>query len=171
MAQIYLSLGSNIDRRRHIQAGLDWLDKHYAPLLISSVYESEAIGFKGDPFYNLVVGFSASIPLETLALKLRNLEYKHGRQPNSSKFSSRTLDIDILLYDDWQGCFSGIELPRAEVLDNAFVLLPLQEIAPQAQHPREKQAFAELWQNYPKAQSIHPVSFIWHNQELTRTYR
>ena len=172
-AQVYLSLGSNIDRDHYIVAALDALADQFGELKISSVYESESVGFVGDNFYNLVVGFCTELSVGELSGYLKALEYRHGRQPHCARFSSRTLDIDILTYADLTGSVDGVTLPRGEILENAFVLWPLAELAPGAQHPLLGTCYETLWRNYSGRydqcrQSLWPVSFCWRGDELSR---
>ncbi|KUJ82787.1 2-amino-4-hydroxy-6-hydroxymethyldihydropteridine diphosphokinase [Microbulbifer flavimaris] len=162
MAEVFLSLGSNIDREQHIRAGLDALAQEFGELDVSRVFESVAVGFDGENFYNLVVGIHTDLPVGQLSQCLREIEDANGRVRGGPKFSARTLDIDILTYDDRVGTVDGIELPRAEILKNAFVLQPLAEIAPRRSHPVTGQTFAELWGQYDKArQKLWPVEFVW----------
>lgn len=171
-AQVYLSLGSNIDRDRHILAALDALTDQFGELQISSVYESEAVGFVGDNFYNLVVGFGTELSVGELSGYLKALEYRHGRQPDCARFSSRTLDIDILTYADLTGRVDGVTLPRGEILENAFVLWPLAELASAVRHPLLGICYGTLWRNYSdrydrRGQLLWPVSFHWRGNELS----
>jgi len=129
MPRVYLSLGSNIAREKHIRAALRELEDRYGLLLVSPVYESEAVGFEGDPFFNLVVGLDTDKGVGELAAELRVIEEAHGRDRRAPKFSARTLDIDILTWGNACGEIDGIRLPRDEVLKNAFVLRPLADIA------------------------------------------
>lgn len=162
MAQVFLSLGSNIDRERHIRAALDALVQYFGELQVSRVFESEAVGFAGDNFYNLVVGMRTDLPVGQLALRLREIEDANGRVRSGPKFSARTLDIDILTYDDLVGEIDGVKLPRGEVKKNAFVLQPLAELAPQQLHPETGQSFAQMWAEYDKdKQKLWPVAFDW----------
>ncbi|SEA41349.1 2-amino-4-hydroxy-6-hydroxymethyldihydropteridine diphosphokinase [Microbulbifer marinus] len=162
MAQVFLSLGSNIDRERHIRAGLDALAQQFGELQVSRVFESVAVGFDGDNFYNLVVGIHTDLPVGQLALRLREIEDANGRLRAGPKFSARTLDIDILTYDDLTGTIDGVKLPRGEILKNAFVLLPLAELAPDAVHPLERITYRQLWDEYDQAsQKLWPVAFDW----------
>ena len=110
--------------------------------------------------------------IEDLSLRIvgttRNIEYEYGRQPNSSKFSSRTLDIDILLYGNLQGNFDGLILPRDEITQNAFVLLPLQEIAPTLELPGANKSIAQLWREYDKNQQVlYPIDFFWRGKNVS----
>ena len=162
MTTVYLSLGSNIDRNRHLSAGLDALVQAFGDLKMSQVYESEAVGFDGDNFYNLVAAIDTEISVSELALKLRQIEDDNGRVRSGPKFSSRTLDIDILTYGDRTGVIDGVKLPRGEILKNAFVLLPLSELAPDTLHPLEGKTYQQLWEAYPQAsQKLWPVDFDW----------
>lgn len=168
MALVYVSVGSNIDRYRYISASLDELSQFFGELILSSVYESVAIGFEGDNFLNLVVGFKCELSLAELSQCLRDIEYSHGRLPNAPKFSARTLDIDILTYDDWVSEFSGVSLPRAEITENAFVLLPLSEVAGDDIHPVENKTYAELWKAYDqRRQQFWVVDFQWGGRSIS----
>lgn len=159
MAKVYLSLGSNIERHIHISQALDELRAAFGEISCSPIYESEAVGFDGDPFYNLVVGIETEQSIGSLNDFLHRLEDQHGRVRGEEKFSARTLDIDILLYDDWVGTFDNVNLPRGEILKHAFVLLPLADLIPQEQHPVEHKSYAELWQNFDKSsQKLWQVS-------------
>lgn len=143
-AQVFLSLGSNIDREHNIRSGLNALARIFTPLAISPVYESEAVGFDGDAFYNLVVGLKATLSVGELAACLKDIEKDHGRVRGEKKFSSRTLDIDILTYNDCVGEVDGVQLPRDEILKHAFVLKPLVDLAPDALHPETKTSYQAL---------------------------
>lgn len=169
MTRVYLSLGSNIERHRHILAGLDALAAQFAPLQISSVYESEAVGFDGANFFNLVVGLATALSVPELSEQLKLIEDNNGRHRQGPRFSSRTLDIDILTYGDFVGDEAGIELPRPEITQNAFVLQPLAEIAPDEKHPLWQQTYGELWRAYDKSrQQLWPVDFVWQGRLLSR---
>lgn len=148
MAHVFLSLGSNIHRQKHLRAGLDALAECFGVLTCSPVYESEAVGFEGDPFYNLVVGLQTDLSISHLQEQIKAIEDENGRARGGPKFSARTLDIDILTYDDCVGNFEGVQLPRDEITRNAFVLRPLCDLAPEAIHPQQQKSYAELWRSY-----------------------
>lgn len=162
MALIYLSLGSNIDREHHIGAALDALAGRFGTLDISTVYESVAVGFDGDSFFNLVVGVNSDLPVGEVTKILKHIEDCHGRDRSAPKFGPRSLDIDILTVDNLAGEFDGISLPRSEVLKNAFVLQPLAELAADMTHPLTHKTIGEHWQEFDKAsQDLWPVKFEW----------
>ena len=167
MNTVYVSIGSNIERERHITAVLDALADRFGLLQISSVYESEAVGFDGDHFLNLVVGFDTEMSVGDLSAALRGIEDDNGRTRGEHRFCGRTLDIDILTYGEAAGDIDGVCLPRAEILENAFVLLPLAEIAPAALHPITRQSFADIWKSYGRPQKLWPVSFVWRGRTVS----
>ncbi len=168
MARVYLSLGSNIQRQQHILAALEALNEHFGGLQVSSVYESEAVGFVGDPFLNMVVGLDTDLTVGQLSEYLKALEDRHGRRRDCCRYSGRTLDIDILTYDQCTGVVDGVVLPRGEILENAFVLWPLAELAPEERHPLVGQRYGDLWLAYDQSrQALWPVSFLWRGVELS----
>lgn len=151
MTRVYLSLGSNIEREQHIRSALQALSALYGQLSLSKVYESEAVGFEGENFYNLVVGFDTDLSVADIQSQIKQIEDDNGRVRNGPKFSARTLDIDILTYGDFVGVDSGVELPRDEITKNAFVLLPLSEIAAEDLHPTAGETYQALWAAYDKS--------------------
>lgn len=162
MAQIYISIGSNIDAEHNIRGAVDALRRHFGELQLSSVYESESIGFEGDNFLNLVVGAQTTQPVQTVLDDLHAIENHYGRVRSGPRFSSRTLDLDLLLYDEMDLRAEGIDIPREEITHNAFVLQPLAEIAPQLKHPRWEQTMEQMWQQFDKeSQSLWSIPFDW----------
>ena len=160
MATIYISLGSNINREENTRTGVKALKQAFGDLTLSSVYESEAVGFDGDAFYNMVITCEVSTPVFETNQILRDIEDANGRDRSGPKFSSRTLDLDLLLYDDLKLDENGLKLPRGEILKNAFVLWPLAEIAPDLKHPEAGISYAELWSAFDKSkETLCPIDF------------
>ncbi|MCH1918469.1 2-amino-4-hydroxy-6-hydroxymethyldihydropteridine diphosphokinase [Shewanella sp. A3A] len=161
MAKIYISIGSNIEPHRYIRLAIKELTQLLGPLALSSVYESEAVGFNGDNFLNMVVAADTDLAVDELVHQFKQIERRNGRAANAQKFAPRTLDLDLLLYDN-QVISSPVVLPRAEILTNAFVLWPLAELAPQLQHPTTAMSYQTLWQQYDKSQQrLWPITFDW----------
>lgn len=157
MARIYVSIGSNVDRRNNILSCLHALHEHFGDLQISPVYENEAVGFSGDNFYNLVVGFDTDLQPHEVGPVFRQIESEHGRVRGGERFSSRTLDVDLLLYDDLVLKESGLDVPRDEITRYAFVLRPLAELVPDLVHPELHETMQALWQAYEPKQPMQRV--------------
>ena len=101
---------------------------------------------------------------------MRQVEDDNGRVRNGPRFSSRTLDIDILTYADAVGVVDGIQLPREEILENAFVLLPMVDVAAEVLHPQQQQSYQSLWENFDQAsQKLWPVEFEWRGKKISGT--
>lgn len=150
MTHCYLSIGSNIEREASIASGIKALEHHFGRLILSSVYESAPVGFQGDAFYNLVAGFDTDLEIKTFAKTLRVIEIANGRPPDSKKFSSRKLDLDLILYGNAVIDDDSLQIPRSDIERYAFVLEPLAEIAPTLIHPVLQLSIADLWQRMSK---------------------
>ncbi|BAJ00856.1 2-amino-4-hydroxy-6-hydroxymethyldihydropteridine diphosphokinase [Shewanella violacea] len=161
LSRVYISLGSNIEPERYLKSGLNDLSSHFGQLLLSSVYESEAVGFEGSNFLNMVVGVDTDLSISELVSLFKQIEQDNGRLVGAKKFASRTLDLDLLLYDD-MATLDPVELPRAEILTNAFVLWPMAELAPDLVHPLVDISYQTLWDEYDKNQQrLWPIPFSW----------
>ncbi len=164
MARVYVSIGSNIDRAANIRAGIAALRERYGEVTVSPVYDTRAVGFDGDDFYNLVAAFDTADDVDAVAASLREIERRRGRvrAPKAGSFISRTLDIDLLLYDDLVTERPGFTLPRDEILKYAFVLAPLAAIAGEQCHPVLGRRFSDLWAEFDRtAESQTVVDFDW----------
>ncbi|MFC3121057.1 2-amino-4-hydroxy-6-hydroxymethyldihydropteridine diphosphokinase [Agaribacter flavus] len=160
---ILISVGSNIDKERNTQKGLDELHAAFGQLDLSPIYETESVGFTSHTFLNLVVGATTSANIAEVVQTLKVIETKCGRTRHAEKFSDRTLDLDLLTYDEVV-CDFPVVLPREEILFNAFVLKPMADIVPEQIHPKTKKTYAQLWQAFDKsAQRLWPSTFTWSN--------
>jgi 2-amino-4-hydroxy-6-hydroxymethyldihydropteridine diphosphokinase len=149
MARVYLSLGSNTEPQRYLRAALDELRSHFGAIEVSPAYRSKSVGFDGADFVNLAVGLDTTLAPEALNDWLHALEDRHGRRRDVPRFSDRTLDIDIVLYDDLVLQGKGhLDIPRKE-LKHAFVLRPITDIAPDLRHPVSGLSMAALWAAFP----------------------
>lgn len=162
MPRIWVSIGSNVEREKNVRGALRALQEQFGPLVVSRVYETDAVGFDGTPFYNLVAGFDSELPPEALVKIFRHIEHCHDRCRTSEKFSDRTLDVDLLTWGDRVKSGDGLVLPRDEIEKYGFVLGPLAEVAPDQRHPLTDRTFALMWADFDRAsQPMREVEFEW----------
>lgn len=147
MARVFLGLGSNIDAENNLQGGLQRLASDYFLVKESPWYKSPALGFDGPDFINLVVEIVVEdgLSVAELSEQLKKIEADFGRAANAVKYSSRHLDIDILMFDDLVADFERMALPRADIWQYAFVLKPLLDIFPDGLCPKNNKPLADYW--------------------------
>lgn len=161
MSVIYISVGSNINKEENIPSALKELSMLFTNVTISSLYECAAVGFNGPEFYNLVLKADTHLSVDEVVNLCKAMEVSHGRPEHAQKNTPRTLDLDLVLYDDLV-IETPAHLPRPEILTSAFVLWPLSEVAPAALHPVIQQPFAKLWQQFDQqSQPIRKLPLPW----------
>lgn len=166
MTRIHLGIGSNTQREHHLQRGLDALEQLLGPLQLSPVFESDAVGILGTRFYNMVVAADCTLALADLNAALKAIEAACGRR--EQKVAGRiTLDIDILLFGNLSGYHEQVQLPRPEIVRNAFVCWPLALLTPDLVLPGDGRTAAQVWQDWRGQQKVWPVAFEWRGQALT----
>ncbi len=148
MAQVFIGVGSNIDRDENIRSGIRVLREQFTNVSISTLYETSAVGFEGDNFYNMVVSLETDLQPRELQEKLHDIENQFGRKRGGPRYVSRTLDLDLLLYDDLVCDEEGLQIPREDVTKFAFVLLPLSEMAGELRHPVSERCYMDLWNDF-----------------------
>lgn len=159
MHSAYLSLGSNIDPKRHLRAAADALRERFGDVVFSSVLRTPAIGFDGPDFFNAAAIIRTDLDPQALDAWLHALEAAQGRDRGAPRFSSRTLDIDIVFYDDLilaPADGGHLQIPRPE-LQYAFVLQPLAQIAPDFIDPLSGRTLAQLWTVHPQGMETLPA--------------
>lgn len=156
MAKVYLGLGSNIDPEYNLRLGLRALESRFGELEKSGVYQSAALGFEGDDFLNMAVGFDSDADPVDINDAIERIHQLAGRRRSEREFSARPLDIDLLLYGELVQDEPGLRLPRADVLEYSFVLRPLAEIAPDLIHPATGQTIQAHWQAFDHGR--HPLT-------------
>lgn len=144
-ASVYISIGSNVDPYENIRIAISAMREIFGNLRLSPVYQSAAVGFAGDDFLNLVAGFTTAKTLEQVFDEAREIENHQGRDRTQPRFSARSIDLDILLYNDEVIDLPGLSIPRNEILQSAHVLKPLQDLIPDALHPVTGESYAEIW--------------------------
>lgn len=149
MGKAYLSLGSNLDAAEHLRGAIAALRERFGEVVLSPVYRTRAVGFVGADFYNSAAIVDSELEPQALNDWLHALEDHHGRVRTGPRYGDRTLDIDIVLYDDrlLEGP-GNLRIPRPE-LKHAFVLRPLADIAPDLVVPGDGRTLAELWRAHP----------------------
>lgn len=168
MIGVYVSIGSNVDRETNVRAAVAALRAEFGKLLVSTVYATRAVGFEGEDFYNLVVGFHTDLPVHAVLERLRRIEADRGRKRGGSGFGPRTLDIDLLLYGDLVLHEESVTLPRKEITRYAFVLGPLAEIAGEVRHPGTGERIDDMWSNFEADdQVLTPIPFVWQEGAAT----
>jgi len=148
LSTAWLGLGSNIDAEANIASALRRLAADFPGARFSPVYRSAAVGFEGDDFLNAVAAVETALGPLQLKAALTALEDAQARDRTAPRWSSRTLDVDILLYDDLVLVSPELEIPRAEIIREAHVLRPLADLAPDLLHPVERRTMAELWAEF-----------------------
>ena len=140
--------------------------KAFGDLIISTVYRTRAVGFEGDDFYNLVVGFETTCDPHLLSENLRHIELEHGRKGNLPRFSPRTLDLDLLTYGDRVIKDERLNIPRDDIEKYSFVLGPLAEVAPLGRHPVTGESYAEMWARFDQgATRLTPIHDLFSSEE------
>lgn len=151
MTRAYLSLGSNLEPAKHLRAAIDELRARFGDVILSPTYRYPAVGFEGPDFLNLAAAIDTDLDASSLNDWLHDLETRHGRRRDVPRFSSRTLDIDIVLFGDAVMNGPGhLQIPRGE-LKYAFVLQPMADIAADVMHPVSKRSIGDLWRESSQA--------------------
>ena len=155
--EVYVAAGSNVAPVTHLQRALAELGKRFSNLRVSTAYQNPAVGFSGDDFINLVVGFTTSLDIPGVLRELQVVEGLCGRRRSDPKWAPRSMDLDLLLYGDVVGEFPGAVLPRPDLLKRPYMLGPLAELAPGLVHPVLRQSIGALWSGFAGHDVLRPV--------------
>jgi len=155
---VLVAAGSNVEPRVNLPRALDVLAMHYPRLRCSRAFRNRAVGFTGEDFVNLVVGFDTNDDVRTVIERLHEAEAACGRARNAPKWAPRSMDLDILLYGDRVCDEPGLVLPRPDLARRAYMLGPAAEVAPDTVHPTLGVTLAALWRGF--AQGDHPLEVV-----------
>lgn len=159
---VYVAAGSNVEPLSNLRLALDALAAAFPGLQCSPAYRNRAVGFEGEDFVNLVVGFDTDLDPRAVQASLQQVESRCGRARDAPKWAPRSMDLDILLYGDRVSDEPGLLLPRPDLLRRAYMLRPLAELAPGLRHPTLGVPMAELWAAFDRAaHPMHPVDLGW----------
>lgn len=158
MPVAYLGLGSNLDAEKNMRLASREIRARFSLQRISPVYRSKALGFDGADFMNAVACIETDLSPQELCRELELIHEMAGRRRQPERFVSRTLDIDLLLYDQLVTDDEGIRLPRKDVLQYSFVLKPLADIAPDYCHPVSGRRIGDHWQEFDA--TSHPLTRV-----------
>jgi 2-amino-4-hydroxy-6-hydroxymethyldihydropteridine diphosphokinase len=146
--RVILGLGSNIKPHAHLTQAVQMLREHFPSLELSPIYETQAVGFSGANFWNMVAGIKTDMSLDTIKTLLRGMEVDIGRPQQAQKWVDRCIDIDILTFGNFIGISVAGHLPRADILRYAHVLAPLADLYPDECHAQTGRSFADHWQHF-----------------------
>jgi 2-amino-4-hydroxy-6-hydroxymethyldihydropteridine diphosphokinase len=150
MSKVFLCIGTNLgNRESNLKEAVVMIREHIGRVLnYSSVYETAPWGFDTENnFLNMVIRVETSQAPDELMKKIFMVESMLGRIRKEERYSSRVIDIDILLYEDQVIAQNGLRIPHPLMHVRRFVLAPLCEIAPQTQHPVLKTTIQSLLDN------------------------
>ncbi len=156
MAAVFLGLGSNVEAEDNLRLGVRELRSRFGDLVLSDTYKNAAVGFEGADFLNLVVGLESDQSPSAIHAQIEAIHDMAGRQRGEPRFSSRPLDIDLLLCGDLIVDESPVRLPRSDILKYSFVLRPMSEIAPDLIHPVTGRSLADHWREFDA--TSHPLT-------------
>lgn len=150
MPEVFVAAGSNVRPRENLRRALALLRRTWPALRSSQAWRNPAVGFEGEDFVNLVLGFETDLPLAAVLERLHAAEAACGRPREAPKWAPRSMDLDVLLYGAEVGEFPGAVLPRPDLVRRPYMLGPMAEIAPGLVHPTLGRSIAELWEAFPK---------------------
>ena len=148
MNDVYVAAGSNVEPAKYLARALRDLAAAYGPLTLSPAYRNQAVGFTGDDFINLVVGFRTEDDVGQVRRQLQKIEAACDRPPDAPKWAPRTMDLDILLFGDLVSDAPGLKIPRPDLVKRPYMLRPIADIAPDVRHPLLGKTLRELWESF-----------------------
>lgn len=145
MKKVYVAAGSNVDAVSHLRLALRELREFYPDLEVSPAYRNQAVGFDGDDFINLVVGFDTELAPVHVRDQLQRIEVLCGRAPGAAKWAARSMDLDILLFGNLISTELGLVFPRPDLTRRPYMLKPMADLGPEVVHPINGKTMQALW--------------------------
>jgi 2-amino-4-hydroxy-6-hydroxymethyldihydropteridine diphosphokinase len=162
VTEAYVAAGSNVEPIANLRRALDVLAAHFSPIRISRAYRNAAVGFTGDEFVNLVIGFDTALGVRDVLERLHEAEAACGRARDAPKWAPRAMDLDLLLFGERVCEEPGLTLPRPDLVRRPYMLGPLAELAPDLRHPTLRLTMDELWQHFDRdAHAMEVVDLAW----------
>ncbi|MGC2048890.1 MAG: 2-amino-4-hydroxy-6-hydroxymethyldihydropteridine diphosphokinase [Gallionella sp.] len=152
MARAFIAIGSNIKPAENVRAAIQCLARQTRLTGISMVYRTDALEHpEQQPYYNCVVEIETDVPpAELKHTMLRRIEKGLGRERTEDKYAPRTIDLDLIVYGDLAMDAQDIKLPDPEILDRAFLAIPLFELAPDLVLPGYGLRIGEIAEKLPQ---------------------
>ena len=155
MPRVYVAAGSNVRPEENLARAAAEIARVFPGARFSPWYRNRAVGFTGDDFINLVVGFDTELPLAEVLARLHAVEGLCGRPRHAPRWAPRSMDLDVLLYGDLVADEPHVKVPRPDLLKRAYMLGPLAALAPETVHPTAGATIGELWRDFDQA--AHPL--------------
>jgi 2-amino-4-hydroxy-6-hydroxymethyldihydropteridine diphosphokinase len=158
MPQVYVAAGSNVEPERNLALAVKELGREFPGVRLSPWYRNRAVGFEGDDFINFVAGFTTDLSVREVVVRLHAIETLCGRPRDAPRWAPRSMDLDVLVYDDLICDEPRLKLPRPDLLKRAYMLGPLAALAPELVHPTAGVTIGELWERFDRA--AHPLERV-----------
>ena len=157
-ARVFVAGGSNVEPQRNLAIAMREMARSWPDVQFSRAYRNIAVGFEGPDFINWVAGFRTDWPIDQVLARLHAIEALCGRARHAPKWAPRSMDLDVLLFDDAVATTREYQLPRPDLVKRAYMLGPMAEIAPEVTHPTLGLTMGELWQRFDR--DAHPLQQI-----------
>ncbi|MHC4941812.1 MAG: 2-amino-4-hydroxy-6-hydroxymethyldihydropteridine diphosphokinase [Planctomycetota bacterium] len=169
MKGIYIGVGSNLDPGQNVKEALRLLKEHVRIVGISTFYESEPLDRPDQPaFYNGVIEIETDLFPRPLKFEvLRSIEAELGRRRTADKSAARTIDLDVIIYGDLVISEDDLKIPDPDIIERAFLSVPLFELAPDLELPGSGTSLKEIC-NSLESQEMKPLRT--YTQELIEAF-
>lgn len=158
MIKVYIGVGSNCDAEQNIRSAIQTIKARFGSVKVSNIYKNASVKQPGQAFFNLVIAFDTHLDIDDLIQYLKSIENQQQRDRSHKERCVTTLDLDLLLYGDYEGSIATGELPRPECLTQSFILCPLAEVAGKQQLLANGDSYQMRWELFD--QQLHPLKKV-----------